>query len=395
MKLFALTLLSLVAGAATASVSPGPGMNHFATATYQELARGHQNLIVSPYSIANALAMVLNGARGGTAAQIAKVLHQAGRDPEFDQALATMASELARAANSGPNQLLMANGLWVQSGFRIQTPFQQAMETLYHAPLKRLDFAANPTDSADEINAWTAQHTKGKIAELFAPGSFDASTRLVLTSAIYFYGKWRSPFRPADTHPAPFHLTGGRTVETKFMNQTADFGYAETPSMQLLEMRYADTPLAFDILLPKKGDGSADLEQSLSPAVLGDWLGGLQSRNVDVAIPKFQAESGFSLRETLARLGMPEAFTRAADFSGIDDRRDLFLSDVNHKAFVDVSEEGTEAAAATGSMVSYVAMMHSPRTVFRADHPFAFLVRDQHSGVILFEGRLAQPDSAK
>jgi serpin B len=149
--------------------------------------------------------------------------------------------------------------------------------------------------------------------------------------------------------------------------------------------------LVFDILLPKADDGLAEVEKSINPDMLSAWFGALTSRKVETAIPKFRAESAFSLRDMLSRMGMADAFEKTADFSGIDGRQDLLVGAVVHKAFVDVSEEGTEAAAATGITARPMAMRRQEQTVFRADHPFAFFIRDTASGVILFEGRLRQP----
>jgi serpin B len=386
-----LALPLFCAGALGASANPAPGLNHLATATYRELAPGGANLIFSPFSVSSALSMLLDGARGTTATQMAAVLHQAYPDPGYHAALAALVEQIVKTANTGGNELLNANGLWVQNGFAVRSDFRRTIETLYRAPLVPLDFARDCERARTEINSWTARHTKGKIQELYGPGSLDADVRLVLTSAIYFYGKWQSPFPPGETRPAPFRLGGGARVETPFMNQTAVFGYTETPSVQVLEMKYAGIPTVFDIILPKKEDGLAELESSLTPEQLAAWFGALKSRRVEVAIPKFRAESEFSLRDVLSRMGMADAFQSAADFSGIDGRRDLYLSDVLHKAFVDVSEEGTEAAAATGATVKFIAMLQEPRTVFRADRPFAFVIRDAPSGLILFAGRLTRP----
>jgi len=219
----------------------------------------------------------------------------------------------------------------------------------------------------------------------------DESTRLVLSSAVYFYGKWEHPFQPNQTRLAPFKLGNGSTAETSFMNQTGHFGYAETPTVQILEMKYAGTGLALDVLLPKPGSSLRDLEGRLTEDHLAGWLAQLSDRNVEVLIPKFRVESQFSLREMLSRMGMGRAFTGSADFSGIDGQRDLALSNVLHKALVDVSEEGTEAAAATGSAVALVRMIVPEHTVFRADHPYVFLIRDAQSGLVLFAGRLTNP----
>jgi serpin B len=176
------------------------------------------------------------------------------------------------------------------------------------------------------------------------------------------------------------------------MNQTAHFGYTETPSAQILEMRYAGTGIAFDVLLPRALTGLPDLEKSLTPENLTGWLGNLATRNVQVSLPKFRAESEFSLRKALSIVGMPTAFTDKADFSGIDPKHGLAISEVVHKAFVDVSEQGTEAAAATGITMRATAMrMPEQAVVFRADHPFIFLIRDTGTGVVLFIGRLTNP----
>ena len=163
---------------------------------------------------------------------------------------------------------------------------------------------------------------------MFARGSIDAATRLVLTSAIYFFGKWRTPFDPQNTRAEPFQLGSGRTVDAKFMHQKADFLYGETPFAQILEMKYADTPLVFDILLPKTNDGLAELERSIKPETLSGWFGALTSHKVETAIPKFRADSAFSLKEMLSRMGMADAFTRSADFSGIDGQHDLLVASV-------------------------------------------------------------------
>ena len=175
------------------------------------------------------------------------------------------------------------------------------------------------------------------------------------------------------------------------MNQSGRFDYTETATLQILQMRYAGTGMAWNILLPKTEDGLPDLEKALTPENLIAWLGDLSSRTVRVTIPKFRAEARFSLREVLSRMGMQSAF-RDADFAGIDDRRDLAVADVVHKAFVDLTEEGTEAAAATGiSAVLVSTVLPDKPVVFRADHPFVFLIRDTRSGVILFAGRFANP----
>jgi len=368
-----------------------PAMNAFTTASYKQLMGGEANLILSPFNIATALSMALAGARGQTAEEIQSVLHL-HYDPTYDSALGALLADLMKAGNTGGNELHTANALWVQKGFAIQPAFENTLANNYHAPLTPLDFSVNPEAARSQINRWTEEQTKEKIKDLLPAGSLDAQTRLVLTSAIYFYGKWQAPFVTSRTEPAPFILATGATTQANFMNQTSEFGYRETPSAQILEMRYAGTGIAFDVLLPKTLNGLAGLEKSLTPANLTGWLGNLGIQDVQVGLPKFRAELGFSLRQALSAMGMPTTFTGKADFSGIDPKRGVAISEVVHKAFVDVSEQGTEAAAATGIAMQTTAMrMPEQPVVFRADHPFLFLIRDTRTRIVLFIGRLMNP----
>lgn len=386
-----LTLAFLLAGVLPAADSHiMPAMNSFTADAYKQLASGDGNLILSPFNIATALSMVLAGARGETAREMASVLHLQNA-PAYSQEMGALLADLAKAGNSGGNELHAANGLWVQKGFAIQPAFERTLSNDYHAPLELLDFSANPEAARSQINRWTEEQTKSRIKNLFPSGSLDSSTRLVLASAIYFYGTWEKPFVTARTQPAPFTLATGANTQANFMHQTSQFGYAETAKAQILEMRYAGTGIAFDVLLPKTPAGLHDLEQSLTKETLAGWVGALTSRNVEVSLPKFRSESEFSLARTLSTMGMPTAFTDKADFSGIASAP-LSISAVMHKAFVDVSEQGTEAAAATGIAVHLALARRQEETViFRADHPFLFLIRDTRSGTVLFIGRLMTP----
>jgi serpin B len=383
------SLILACGGLCGADQSVVQGLNRFASSSYQQVAARGGNIVMSPFSISSALSMALVGARGQTAAEIAKVLGQANADPAYHRELAALVEQIAKAANSGPNQFLNADGLWVQKNFKILPDFLETLRTVYHAPPAEVDFAGDLEGARNAINQWTDRNTRSKIRELFARGSLDRQTRLVLGSAVYFYGKWERTFRKTDTHPEPFTLASGATEQTDFMHQTGGFGYAETAGGQILEMRYAGTGLAFDIMLPKKGAPVDGLDDRLA-----GWLGSLQEQPVRVSIPKFKIESEFSLASALSSMGMPSAFTSAADFSGIDDRRDLQLARVVHKAYVDVAEEGTEAAAATGAAVALVSMRMPKEVEFKADHPFLFAIRDTRSGLILFTGRLANPKRA-
>jgi serpin B len=363
-----------------------PAINAFTAASYKQLTGGDGNLILSPFNIATALSMALAGARGQTAKEIQSVL-RLHYDSSYDAALGALLADLTKAGNTGGNELHTANGLWVQTGFAIQPAFESTLNDNYHAPLTPIDFMASPEAARSQINRWTEEHTKEKIKNLLPAGSLDARTRLVLTSAIYFYGKWQDPFVTSRTQPAPFTLPTGATTQANFMNQTAHFGYTETPSAQILEMRYVGTGIAFDVLLPMALTGFPDLEKSDSVRNFGRLTCTFRVARLPSQPVRF---SGVS--EALSIMGMPTAFTDKADFSGIDPKRGLAISEVVHKAFVDVSEQGTEAAAATGITMRATAMrMPEQAVVFRADHPFIFLIRDTRTGVVLFIGRLMNP----
>src|ERR1019366_6364248 len=390
MKRFVLPIL-LAAALPAADSRIAPAMNAFTTASYKQLTGRDANLILSPFNIATSLSMALADARGQTALEIQSVL-RLHYDATYDADLGALLADLTNAGNTPGNELHTANGLWVQKGFAILPAFESTLTNNYHAPLTPLDFMANPEAARSHINRWTEEHTKGKIGNLLPAGSLDAQTRLVLTSAIYFCGKWQDPFVTSRTQPAPLTLPTGATPQTDFMNQTSPFGHTETPTAQILEKRYAGTGIAFDVLLPKTVTGLPDPEKSLAVENLTGWLGDLATRNVLVSLPKFRAESEFSLRKALSTMGMPTTFTDKADFSGIAPNRGLAISEVVHKAFVDVSEQGTEAAAATGITMRATAMrMVEQPVVFRADHPFLFLIRDTRSGLVLFIGRLMNP----
>jgi serpin B len=237
------------------------------------------------------------------------------------------------------------------------------------------------------------EQTGGKIKNLLQPSHLSPNTSLVLTNAIYFKGDWSSPFSKAGTKDEVFTVTEDKRVPVPMMHRTGRLNYSDGEDFQALELPYAGDDLSMVIVLPKKMDGLARVEESLTSEKLSAWLAKLGPRRVDVALPKFKVEAGFELQKVLPAMGMPLAFTGSADFSGIDGKRDLFISAVIHKAFVDVNEEGTEAAAATAVVLARpsAVVRPPPAVVFRADHPFAFLIRHNRSGSILFLGRVVNP----
>lgn len=381
----------LASAAPPADRNIAEGLNRFSASLYQQAVRNGGNVVLSPYSVSAALSMALAGAKGETAAEMAKALGQDAADPKYHAAFAGLIERISKAANTGGNEFLSANSLWAQKGFAILPEFTGQLQSAYHAAPSQVDFIRNPEAARRAINEWTAQETKGRIRDLFAPGGLKTDTRLVLASAVYFNGKWEHAFRRGDTRPEEFTPPTGAAEQVPFMRRTGRFGYAETAGGQTLEIRYGGTDLAFDILLPKKGEAIGKVEDEIAGGRLPGWLGTIQDKTVQASLPKFRVEWEASLGPALERMGMKQAFSGNADFSGIDDKRDLRLSQVVHKAWVDVTEEGTEAAAATGATMALVAMRMPSEPVFKADRPFVFLIRDTRSGLILFMGRVMDP----
>ncbi|MGA2171774.1 MAG: serpin family protein [Sedimentisphaerales bacterium] len=368
------------------------GNNKFALELYGNLQSREGNLFLSPYSISTALAIAQAGARGATEQQMAKTLNfptTLGNE-QFHKEFGAIIGQLNQAGAKGGFELVVANAMWGQKDYKFLPEFLTLVRTNYEGDLQQVDFAKQTEAARKTINDWVENKTKDKIKELIKPGTLDSMTRLVLTNAIYFKGKWATPFKPEQTQEAPFTLLSGEKVNVPMMHQTAHFGYMETDTIQVLELPYVNNDLSMVILLPKKPDGVNELEKGLTSETITGWLAGLRKREVQVYVPRFKLTSEFSLAETLSAMGMPDAFSTKADFSGITGNRDLFISAVVHKAYVEVNEEGTEAAAATGVAMKLTAVAPPP-PVFRADHPFVFLIRDNQTGSILFLGRTANP----
>jgi serpin B len=364
----------------------------FALDLYSRLRGEEGNLFFSPYSISTALAMTYAGARDETAEQMAKVLHFDVPAGELPSAFAAVDRELTGTGAARKYQLYTANALWAQKGHPFLPAYVHLIRQAYHAGLNEVDFQNATEEARRTINAWVEKQTREKIKDLLAPGVLDNMTRLVLTNAIYFKGDWERPFKKGGTRQEPFHITAKEDVSVPMMHQKAHFQYLDQPDFQVLQMPYKGKDLALVVLLPRKVDGLAALEETLTMEKLTACLGELSSREVAVSFPKFRMTEELQLAKTLSAMGMSLAFSAGrADFSGMDGSHELFVSAVVHKAFVDVNEEGTEAAAATGIGVVATAARIDQTIVFRADHPFLLLIRDTRSGGVLFMGRLTQP----
>ncbi|MHC4625100.1 MAG: serpin family protein [Planctomycetota bacterium] len=380
------------------------GNNRFALKLYGKLHDKPGNLFFSPYSISTAVAMTCAGARGQTERQIARAMHFPlilAADPaehpqlqphrrQFHELFRTVMEDLNSRTEKGAYELNVANALWGQRGCRFYKEYIELVETNHQGRLTEVDFIRAAERSRKTINTWVEKQTNEKIKNLIPPGALNQLTRLVLTNAIYFKGNWASRFEKEKTSKAPFTLNNGDKVNVPMMNQTETFNYMQAEDFQLLEMPYVEDELSMLIFLPKKFDGLNKFEKTLTSENLSLWLTKLHKTKVIVSVPRFKVTSEFGLSDVLKSMGMKDAFTPQADFSAMSGMKDLFISAVLHKAYVDVTEEGTEAAAATGVVVG-VTSVPPPPPEFRADHPFVFLIRDNRTGSILFIGRVANP----
>ena len=367
--------------------------NEFAFSLYQKIAGAEPNLgknvFFSPYSISTALGMTYAGARDETAQQMAAALRFDTEQESLHQSFRDLAARLDGTGK--PYQLKIANALWGQQNYPFEAKFLSLIGKYYAGGIQTLDFAQAPEPSRVTINQWVERQTADKIRNLLQQGDITSLTRLVLTNAIYFKGEWETPFEKNQTHPAPFKVNPGNTVEVPMMMRTGQVPYAATDTLQAVELPYAGKDLAMVLLLPKDDLGS--LEQSLSRQQVGILLTQMQPTRLSLFLPRLKFDARYALqnKDYLPALGMIDAFdSQLADFSGLTGHKGLYISGIFHKAFIDVNESGTEAAAATAVVVG-LKSMPPPATVFRADHPFLFLIHHKPTGSILFLGRVANP----
>jgi serpin B len=354
-----------------------------------------KNLFYSPSSILVALAMTHLGARGNTAKQMSNSFHldeipDNSLKPEFQKFLQAL-----NQSNTKGNELAMANRLFAQMGFPVLKDFQDESKKIFNAEVALVDYQNNTEDARQQVNKWVEEQTKNKIQDLIPEGMFTPGTRLALVNAIYFKGSWISKFDPNSTSPGPFQVTLSKKIEVPMMYQSDKFKYFENKDLQcqMLELPYADQKMSMILLLPDEIDGLTKLEKSLSYEKLDKAISQLRKtrkEEVEVTLPKFKLAEQFSLKDVLSQMGATDMFNPAkADLSGITSDGQLYVSEVVHKAFVDVNEEGTEAAAATGIGMALMSMPMNP--IFFADHPFLFLIHHNETGVVIFLGRMAIP----
>jgi serpin B len=364
--------------------------NRFAFDLYKRTTGVAGNRFLSPASIATSLAMIYAGARGETSRQMAQVLHLEVPEPQVEAGFGTLNTILNTPSKH--YRLHMANRLWLQNGFPFEAAFLKSTLAHYRVEPGSVNFA-NPEQARQLINQWVSDQTNGKIGQIIAPGLLHDKIRFVLTNAIYFKGTWQYRFAKELTREAPFHDLRNREIKVGMMNQTGALQYGENADAQFLQLPYLGGELSMVILLPKRFDGLPQLEKLLTAQEVQKWLSGMgHADEVDTYLPKFTFTSQIRLKDALSSLGMPLAFSDAADFSGITREHDQKLYEAIHQAFVDVNKEGTEAAAVTGHVGGNAPGPVPQRVLFRADHPFLFLIQHNRTGAILFLGRVINPN---
>jgi serpin B len=364
----------------------------FATQLYQRYSAGNkpENLIFSPASIHLAMTMTSAGAAGNTLKQMESVLALPGGDATH-KAYAMLTNDLLGGAKK-PFEFSLSNNLWLQKDYPVQPAFSQTLTKSYRAAVTPLDFIGNPNAARATINDAVAKQTHDKIKDLLSPDAITPMTRLILTNAVYFKAAWADAFEENATKQEPFHSLDGKDDPAAMMHKTERMGYFENDQLQMVELPYEGRQLSMLVVLPKSDrlEALANVEQSLPD--LTKWSAGLRGKRVNLAMPKFKFESQLALGADLEAMGMTDAFTNKADFSRLTTQEKLYISAVIHKAFIDVNEAGTEAAAATAVSISAMSMpMHEAPVDFIANRPFVFAIRHNQTGVILFLGRVARP----
>ncbi|XP_019628699.1 PREDICTED: leukocyte elastase inhibitor-like [Branchiostoma belcheri] len=361
----------------------------FALSLYRQLCGDGGNVFFSPYSISVALAMTSLGACGSTEAAMKGTL--CFKDMSNDVLHSTFSTLHQQLYASDKCTLQTANRLYGEQTYSFLQDFLDATRKNYGAELASVDFKGAAEQVRGNINKWVEEQTKDKIKDLIPAGAVDSMTRLVLVNAIYFKGTWHKQFTTKATWDEDFNINNNEKVKVPMMKMEDKFNYGKFKDLKfcVLELPYVGKELSMLIFLPDEVEGIRDLESALTATILQTVSSQMKKRMIRVRLPRFKLEQDFSLGNTLKKMGMGEAFGDGADFSGMSAAADLFISEVVHKAFVEVNEEGTQAAAGSGLTV-YSMDSGEPKS-FIADHPFIFLIRDNRSNSVLFFGKLQKP----
>lgn len=363
--------------------------NSFALELYKQIAStDKKNVIISPLSISTCLSLAACGAAGETAEEMYSVLKYDGAAQK--SAVAEQYGKVLAGLNANPN-LNIANKVYVMEKYSVKPSFGEMAQKSFYSEAELVNFAENVAAAA-KINGWVEKKTNDKIKDLISSDALGQDTRMVLVNAIHFKGTWKHQFDAQQTVPLPFWVSATESVEVPTMNIKKHFNYGvfEDLNASGLELTYSDGDLSMLILLPNERDGLPQLEEKLQSINLAELMTKMYSQEVEVSLPKFKIEFDLDLKETLEKLGMGTMFTDKADFSELLEQPDpLYVSKVVHKAFIEVNEEGTEAAAATGMIM--MARCFIPTARFAVEHPFYFALFDRKLNLVTFNGRIQDP----
>lgn len=386
--LIALLTLSIAKQGNTQNLSN----NQFAIDFYKQIAIEEKgNIFFSPFSLSAAMGMTYAGAKGVSSEQIGKVFHFNANDDKFHTQLGNTIKQINSKATT--IQLKVVNTLWAEKTYPFNKAYNKLMTTAYSATIKQMDFINNFEQSRLAINDNIFKATNEKIKDLLPPNSLNTLTRLVLTNAIYFKGDWKTMFKKELTSDRDFFLTPQKSIKCKMMSVKSNFNYYEDSKIHALELPYVGENFSMVIILPQSNIPLEEVTNFLSNDIIADIIREFNKQEVTISIPQFKLSNGYQLKTLLSKMGMPQPFTDDADFTGMTTSNKLKISDVFHKAFIEVNEQGTEAAAATAVVVA-TKSVHFVKS-FIANRPFLFLIREKSTGTILFMGRVVDPTKSE
>lgn len=387
--IFVLCLWVLSPSLAQTRQQAAQGNNQFTMELYHKIRKEPVNMFYSPLSISSAFAMTYAGAKGETAKQMQSTFHYGQNAPAFHQDYAELQSLLNKETNN--LSLSLANAVWIQSGLKLESAYENTLTKYYKAGLERTSFSDDPDGSRERINNWVEEKTHNKITDLLPRSAIRQSTQMILVNALYFKGAWQNPFNKEATVQDTFYVFKKCATDATFMNQSFTGYYYEDDLAQVVEMPYKGGQVSFVLIVPKKRFDLLAVEKAFNEKRYQNYLRKMTNTRINLSMPKFTMECSYSLSEPLKQLGLKDAFGSSADFSGMTKETKLVIDKVLHKTFIEVNEKGTEAAAATAITMVKSSFVREMATV-NANHPFMFLLKDNRSSAILFMGRVMDPN---
>jgi len=362
---------------------------------YKQAIKGNENVVISPYGTSYAFAIAFVGSKGKTSDEIAKVFGFSKNNRQFDSIMVSKLKSFREIAKNGNVELISSAALWPENKYKLGSSFLKRTQTIFDNSVKPVNFS-DANDACNIINKWVTLSTKGKFNTIISPTDISPITNIIITSAVYFKGKWEKQFLKQSTTERPFFLSKANNIQAPTMNQTDNFRYWANDNIQFLQMPYIDNRISMSIVLPKQKDGLSTIEKTLLMDSISIWFSKSSTTKVEVFLPRFKFLTNTNIKQNLQQLGIESAFNyKSADFSGISGHQDsLFIEKALQKAFILVDEEGTEASSIDGILAGVGGLsskLPPPIPVFRADHPFLFVINENSTGSILFIGRVMNP----